>query len=206
MSEFKSNTIYIILGATLVLISVVGLFFPILFSSFFSDDSDAEKAASNLPTFEDQFVAQGEDITASSSGVELLNVKDRLVISSAKINMPVFFGDNEKILNKGGWLYNLTSRPELGGNSVIFGHRFKYLPPVSNTLYNLDKVEIGDEMVLTWQGKEYKYKVFDKKIIEPTDISVIYPSSDSILTVITCTPLFSTKQRLVVVGSLVSPD
>ena len=118
--------------------------------------------------------------------------------------MPIFLGSSEKTLNKGGWLYPTTSRPEKGGNSVIFGHRYMYRPPKSNTFWNLDKVAVGDEMILYWQGKEYKYKVFETKIIEPTNLSVIQPTKNSILTVITCTPLFTTKQRLVVTGSLIS--
>jgi sortase A len=131
-------------------------------------------------------------------------VKDHLVISGVNIDMPVFLGTSEKILNKGGWLFPNTSRPELGGNTVIFGHRYMYRPPKSNTFWSLDKVNIGDEMTLLWKGREYRYKVFDIKIVEPTDLSVMNRSSDSILTVITCTPIFTTKQRLVVVGSLIS--
>ena len=55
---------------------------------------------------------------------------------------------------------------------------------------------------LKTSGNEYKYKTVEKKIIEPTDFSVTQPTEGAYLTLITCAPLFSTKQRLVVVGEL----
>lgn len=212
--NLKGDKIYIILGLTLLALGSIGLFLPAISGFLISDLPLQDVAMAQMPTFEDQFIAPDEDISAmpiptpppaggSTSDYDRFDVKDRLIISKAKINMPVFLGASEKVLNKGGWLFPTTSRPELGGNSVIFGHRYKYLPPISNTMYNLDKVEIGDELILVWQGKEYKYKVFETKIVEPADLSVIQPTSDNRLTIITCTPLFTTKQRLVVVGSLV---
>lgn len=193
-----------------MIVGITGFVYPFVYN-FFSDGSlpaeeDIQAVQVQLPTFEDPFIAPGEDISATPVPTPLSSptaIRAHLVIAGVNINMPVFLGDTEKTLNKGGWLFPTTSRPERGGNSVIFGHRYMYRPPKSNTFWNLDKVKIGDEMVLYWQGKEYKYKVFEKKIVEPNDLSVIQPTSDSRLTIITCTPLFSTKQRLVVTGTLI---
>ncbi len=210
------SSIYVKLGFITLLIGFLGLAWPFVYDFLWSENSSIENEDSSivaqvqLPTFEDVSVSTGEDVSPTPIPTPLPTpaskppiVKDHLVISSVNINMPVFLGDTEKTLNKGGWLFPTTSRPEKGGNSVIFGHRYMYRPPKSNTFWNLDKVNIGDEMVLYWKGKEYKYKVFQKKIVEPKDLSVMKPSSGSILTVITCTPLFTTKQRLVIVGTLV---
>lgn len=202
---------YLIFGSAFIILGFAGLFMPAGYELFSEDTLPLQETAmAQMPTFQDQFVdpAATFPIAADRSpkpapDYDLTDVKDRLIIAKGKINMPVFLGDTEKVLNKGGWLFPTTSRPDLGGNSVIFGHRYKFLPPISNTLYNLDKVEIGDELVLVWQGKEYKYKVFEKKIVEPTDLSVIQPTQEARLTVITCTPIFTTKQRLVVTGALV---
>ena len=208
------NPVYIKIGLVLVVVGVAGFGLPFVYeffeqNNFFEDEPLS--AMVEVPTFQDQFIETSNEFPISDNkpakptpDYNLSGIRDRLIISKGNINMPVFLGDNEKVLNKGGWLFPTTSRPELGGNSVIFGHRYKYLPPASNTLYNLDKVEVGDEMILIWQGREYKYKVFEKKVIEPTNLSVIQPTSDARLTVITCTPLWTTKQRLVITGSLVS--
>ena len=100
------------------------------------------------------------------------------------------------------WFYRLNLT-KFGINPVIFGHRFKYLPPASNTFYNLDKLNVGDEFSVFWKLKEYKYKIREIKIIEPTDFSVLAPSQTKQITLVTCAPLFSAKQRLVVIGELI---
>ena len=210
--EGNRKTITIV-GLILVIVGITGFVYPFIYNFFGDESLPAEEPSPavqvQLPTFEDPFIAPGEDISAtpvptpsSATSTKPTVVQDRLVIAGVNINMPVFLGDTEKTLNKGGWMFPNTSRPELGGNSVIFGHRYMYRPPKSNTFWNLDKVKVGDMMVLTWKGKEYKYKVFETKIVEPTDLSVIKRTPDAQLTVITCTPLFTTKQRLVVIGKL----
>lgn len=130
------------------------------------------------------------------------SVKNRLVVSGASVNMPIYQSKNADVLAKGGWIFPGTSTPNTGSNTVIFGHRFRYLPPISNTFYHLDLVKTGDEFQIQWQNVAYRYRVIAVKLIEPTDLSVLAPSDKSIVTLITCAPLFSTKQRLVVVGEL----
>lgn len=204
------SSIYVKFGIIFLFVGFLGLATPFIYDFFLAElevEEPIPAVQAQLPTFEDSFIASGEDISSTpvpTPSATPTTVTNHLVIAGANINMPVFLGETEKTLNKGGWLFPTTSRPELGGNSVIFGHRYMYRPPKSNTFWNLDKVKIGDEMVLYWKGKEYKYKVSETKIIEPTDLSVIRRTTDSRLTVITCTPLFTTKQRLVVIGSLVS--
>lgn len=207
-----------IAGLVFVIAGIAGFAYPFVYGFFNNEEIAPDKNISitqaQLPTFEDLIVASEESILTTPLITPLTTllttpktstptaVKDHLVIAGVNINMPIFVGETEKILDKGGWLFSRTSRPDRGSNTVIFGHRYMYKPPKSNTFWNLDKVKIGDEMILFWQGKEYRYKVSEIKIVEPTDLSVMQPSSGSILTVITCTPLFTTKQRLVVVGSL----
>jgi sortase A len=151
------------------------------------------------------------DGTASSSASisptpdpNLPHIRNRLLISKAKVDMPLFAGSDVRVLSKGGWIFPNTSTPDQGGNTVIFGHRVRYLPPVSNTFYSLDAVNVGDTFVLTWNGVAYQYRVITTKVIEPTDLSVLAQDHRSLVTIITCTPLFSTSQRLVVVGELIS--
>lgn len=129
-------------------------------------------------------------------------IKNRLIISRLDINMPIYESKNADVLVKGGWIFPGTSTPEYASNTVIFGHRFRYLPPISNTFYALDKIKAGDEVKIQWKGKIYAYYVTGSKIIEPTDFSVLDSTEKPSLTLITCAPLFSTKQRLVVTASL----
>jgi sortase A len=64
-------------------------------------------------------------------------------------------------------------------------------------------VEIGDSFQIIWQGKEYDYKVVSTSVVLPTDVYVLNPTDVPTITLITCTPLFSTAKRLIVKGELV---
>ena len=117
--------------------------------------------------------------------------------------MAIVEGTSEKVLFKGAWRSPYNSTPDKGGNTVLFGHRYLYLPPRKDTLFSLDKVKVGDGFEINWEGKAYKYKVIEVKIVNPDDISVLNPTAVPSVTIITCTPVFTTKFRLVVRGELI---
>ena len=133
----------------------------------------------------------------------LPTITDRLIIPTIDVNMPLFTGTSANILLKGGWVFPGTSTPPNMGNTVVFAHRFRYMPPISNTFYALDKLHIGDVFKITWHGRSYTYSVTESKIIQPTDFSVLARTDQAQITLITCAPLFSSKQRLVVIAQLI---
>lgn len=117
--------------------------------------------------------------------------------------MALVQGGEATSLWKGGWLFPGTSVPGQPGNTVVFGHRFRYLPPISNTFFNLDKLEPGDRFAVRWQGSDYEYIVRNVRTVEPTDFSVVASSIDERITLVTCAPAFSTTYRLVVTAGRV---
>ncbi|MFA6587870.1 MAG: sortase [Patescibacteria group bacterium] len=126
---------------------------------------------------------------------------NRLVIPKIGVNLPIVEGQNEDIaLNRGAWHIPNSSNPKIGGNTVLSAHRFRYRPPSNLTLYLLDKVQAGDIMIIYWQGKEYDYRVSATKIVPRSNTDMAEPTQEPRLTVFTCHPLFSTKNRLVVIG------
>jgi len=82
------------------------------------------------------------------------------------------------------------------GNAVVAGHRSHSF----GTYFNrLDEVAIGDEIVVQAGGSTYTYEVYETLIVEPDDLSVLRGSSDhQVLTLITCTPLYTSTHRLIV--------
>lgn len=129
---------------------------------------------------------------------------NRLVIPKIGVNLPIVEGDNsENALWKGAWRVTDSSNPKEGGNTVLSAHRFRYRPPSNLTLYLLDQVKKGDVMIVYWEGKEYDYRVSDTKIVPRENTDIAEPTLTDQLTVFTCHPLFSTKERLVVVGELI---
>lgn len=108
------------------------------------------------------------------------------------------YGGGKASLSKGVWRLPHTSTPDKGGNTVLVGHRFTYSDPA--VFYHLDKVQKGDAITLQWQDKTYNYTVADIKVVLPTEVSVEANTTDPQLTIYTCTPLWSVKNRLVIVA------
>ena len=206
MLENNQNKLYRRLGFILISLAIIGVGIPLLSFGFLDDyvflDTLSEQEAGAL-TINDQFLEPGQKINPSPTPIpdyELTNIKNRLTIPQIGIDMPVFLNDDVRTLIKGGWMFPHTSTPDKSGNTVIFGHRFKFLPPIGNTFYSLDKLKVGEEFELSWQGQIYKYRVTESKVVEPTDLSVLNPTTSPRLTLITCSPLFTSKQRLVVIA------
>ena len=124
---------------------------------------------------------------------------NRLIISKIGVNAPIIETDNQNYgLSLGAWLMPSGSDPGEIGNTIITGHRFKYLPPNNLTFYLFHKLEIEDLVYVIWEGEEIYYEISEIKIVEDTDMSVMDQTDDETLTMFTCTPIYSTKQRLVV--------
>ncbi len=131
--------------------------------------------------------------------------ENRVVIPSIGVDMEIFEGPNEKTLDRGGiWRIPNTSTPDQGSNTVVSGHRWRYLPPSNSTLYLLDKVKDGEPVIVYWRGKEYDYRISGREVVDPSRVEILGPTDKPRLTIFTCTPLYSTKQRLVLYGELIS--
>lgn len=129
---------------------------------------------------------------------------NRLIITKIGVNAPIVESKNSEYgLSLGAWHIPESANPEKPGNMVLTGHRFKYLPPSNLTFYLLDKIEAGDIVSVVWKNKTYYYKIKETKVVDKTDLSVEAKSDQAILTIYTCTPIYSTEKRLVVIGELV---
>lgn len=131
--------------------------------------------------------------------------ENRLVIPSIGVDMLILEGSTERVLDLGGiWRIPKGSKPNLGSNTVLSGHRWQYLPPSGRTLYLLDKVKIGEPIIVYWEGIEYDYRVTRREVVDPSRTDIQDPTDAPQLTIFTCAPLFSTKYRLVLFGELIS--
>lgn len=161
-----------------------------------ADESLVPKLTANRPV----------DAGESTGGALLIDRRavpegNRIVIPKIDVDMPIIEGTSEKAsLDKGAWKMPSTSSPDQGGNTAITAHRYKYRPPSKETFYLLDKLAIGDTFTINWNGLEYTYRVREVKVVEPTAVEVLNNTEDPVVTLITCTPLFTTKQRLIVVA------
>ncbi|MDQ3064682.1 MAG: sortase [bacterium] len=120
---------------------------------------------------------------------------NRLFIPSLSMSQEIFEGGAES-LHKGVVRRGNTSTPDKGSNTVLVGHRFTY--DGNGVFYHLDKVKVGDPVTVHWQGKSYKYEVSEIEVVKATAIEIENPTDNDLLTIYTCTPLWSAKDRLVI--------
>lgn len=126
----------------------------------------------------------------------------RLTIPKIDLAAVVVEGTGRRQLLLGPGHMESTPAPGENGNSVISAHRDTYF----RHIYELQK---GDEVVVQRNGKTYKYAVLSKRVVQPTDVSVMDQTKDARLTLITCYPTYyigPAPERLVVVGKLVNDD
>lgn len=132
---------------------------------------------------------------------------NRLIIPKIGVNAPIVESNSEDYgLSRGAWRMPKSSTPDEGGNTVITGHRFKYLPPNNLTFYLFHKLEVGDIFSSIWEDEIYYYKIREIKIVKSTDLSILNESDESIMTLFTCDPIYSTENRLVVIGELITEE
>ena len=138
-------------------------------------------------------------LTNQAAKAEFLpDVVGRLTILSANINHYVVFGATNKKLEYGPGYILGTSLPGTGGNFAVAGHRTTYGAPFGN----LDRVQVGETIIFQTNTNQYKYKIIEVKIVSPEDNYILENYGDDRITLTTCHPKFSAKQRLIVIGQL----
>ncbi|WP_124040037.1 class C sortase [Neoactinobaculum massilliense] len=135
--------------------------------------------------------------------LSMLNEEDvmaQVAIPSIGVNLPVYHGTTEEVLQKGvGHLYG-TSLPVggTGTHAVLTGHS-----GISTaTLFdNLPKVKKGDAIYVSVYGEQLKYIVNDIRVVLPSETdSLKIQDGKDLLTLITCTPYGINTHRLLVTG------
>jgi sortase A len=120
-------------------------------------------------------------------------------IPSIGIDKVFVEGTSRDDLKKGPGHYPGTPLPGQLGNAAIAGHRTTYGQP----FFDLDKVSPGDQIVTTSPVGRYTYAVRETLVVNPNDTFVVDDTPDAQLTLTTCNPKFSARQRLVVKAALV---
>ncbi len=123
----------------------------------------------------------------------------RLSVPKIDLDSVVVEGTNHHALLLGPGHMKDTPAPGEIGNSVITGHRDTFFR-------HIHELEKGDVVLVERDGRTFRYEVTGKKIVEPSDVSVLDPAKDSRLTLITCYPTYyigPAPKRLVVFTKLV---
>jgi LPXTG-site transpeptidase (sortase) family protein len=106
-----------------------------------------------------------------------------LSIDHLGIEVPVYDGTSEDILNRGVGRIEGTAGVGQGGNLGIAGHRDSFFRPLKD-------IEIGDIMKLETVDGTVDYAVSSIEIVEPEDVYVLAPTTDRTITLVTCYPFY----------------
>ena len=116
-------------------------------------------------------------LTDSPAPVAILHVPD------VGIEVPVFVGTEEWAITRGaGWI-EWTAPPGEPGNAGIASHRDGFFRPLKD-------VAIGDSLILETPRGSISYRIESLQIVEPSDVSVLDPTEESTITLVTCYPFY----------------
>lgn len=169
------------------------------------------------------FVSPSKNVSSTSIIIDpnqtAVGPEPKLIIPKINVEVPVVYDEpsiNEaaiqRALEKGVVWYPTTAAPGEIGNGVVFGHSANNI--LNSGKYKfifvlLNKLENGDVFYVQKDGKRYAYKVFEKRIVPPSEVSVLtqtYPDKPATFTLITCDPPGTSVNRLVVVAEQIAPN
>jgi len=185
----------ILSGASVMLaIFAIGLLAYPLYTNFYQDRLQTKlaiefKSPETKRAYAAGELASGDPITKIS--IPAAGLKPTVVVE----------GTGASALRAGAGHYPNTPLPGEEGNVAIAGHRTTYGKPFAN----LDHLKPGDEILLETPLGKYIYKVSrDPFVVKPTDFSVISQTPGKTLTLTTCHPKGSARERLIIKAELVS--
>ena len=148
-----------------------------------------------------------------------VSAEPKLIIPKINIDVPIDFNARpdqasqlKSMENGVAWfgIPGANSKPGQIGNTVIAGHSSNDVVDTGAYKFifaRLEQMSQGDTIYINYEGKRYMYTVTKKDVVKPTEVSkLVYPTDKPILTLITCTPLGTALNRLLIIAEQVSPD
>lgn len=144
----------------------------------------------------------------------------KLIIPKIGVDVPIVWDANaasqdslNAAMDNGVAWFNIkgaNARPGEKGNFVVSGHSsndwldqgdYKFI------FARLEQMKEGDTVYVNYNGTRYTYTITHTKVVKPTDVSSLMTGTEKPhMTLITCTPLGTALNRLLVFADQVSPD
>lgn len=181
-----------------------------------SDDEDVSK----VPFHSIESLVKTRNKEKVNLKIDISPYENRIIIPKIAKNVPLLDVKNttvswEKELNNifmtelENWVvrYPWSVKPWQDWNTFIFWHssNFPWIKWDYNDVFSLlNNVVLDDEIIVYYGQKKYKYRIKEKKVINPRDVSVLKRDKGrSEITVMTCWPVWTTLNRLLVIWELV---
>lgn len=144
----------------------------------------------------------------------------KLIIPKINVNVPIIWDANASsqdslnaAMDKGVAWFNIqgaSAKPGEVGNFVLSGHSsndwldggdYKFI------FARLEQLSEGDTIYVDYNSQRYVYTISRSQVVQPTDVSALTnPVTKPEITLVTCTPLGTATNRLLVFADQVSPD
>lgn len=152
-------------------------------------DTESTTTTSTIPVAPAGTLTEGEPVA-------------QLRIPSIDLDWTVVEGVGVADLKKGPGHFPETPLPGQLGNAAIAGHRTTYGAP----FFDLDKLKVGDTIEVGTLAGLYTYRVTGTTVVNPDQYAAVIPTVDpsiATLTLATCTPAYTARDRLIITAVLV---
>ena len=161
---------------------------------------------SNLSAVTEAENAREDKIYQSLLNVAGNGIMASIKIPSVKINLPIYHGTDEAVLQVGAGHYLGSSLP-IGGKSthaILTGHRGL---PSAKLFTDLDRLEVDDIFYIKVLGEILEYQIDQIEIVLPEEVEglSIVPGEDYV-TLVTCTPYGINSHRMLIRGTRIPYD
>ncbi|MDF2556915.1 MAG: sortase [Bacillales bacterium] len=189
---FNNNLIIRILALLLITIGVISTYRgvrPLFFSKIETieeNKKETKEIKGNNNTDESNKVKDAVDSLSLNQDLSPIianknEVVGKLTIPKLKKKMAILEGTSEDVLSNGVGHFSDSALPGENNNVVLSGHR-------DTVFRNLGKLKIGDQLIVETSDGVFTYKIFQTKIVDKDDRTIIIPTPKEILTLTTCYP------------------
>lgn len=203
-SRRKRHLIPILAGAAVVLLILFLQYNRLIFAPIMAYVSPGNAPASEIEAID-------PTITGSVSP------DPRLIIPKLNVDVPIHFGislsEVMSAMNNGVAHYRIagaSAYPGEIGNLVITGHSAGDVyssNPYKYIFSGLERLENGDLIYINYNSVRYTYRVIKEEVVDPSNVAALVVDTDKpLLTLVTCTPLGTSRYRLLVTAEQISPN
>lgn len=152
--------------------------------------------------------------TEDGSSIDPASKDFGLIIPKVGINTAVIPAVNPtdpgvylEALKKGVAHASTSYFPDEDGTVYLFSHSTNYdwfVSDLNAVFYLLKNLSEGDLIVIFYKGKQYTYKLREKRVVAPTETSYLIPQKGTKTLILqTCWPPGSTTERLLLFADLI---
>lgn len=196
-----------VVGEILATVGVLVLGFAV-WSLWWTDVVGENEQGQVVSVLEAQLAQPGAPESLKPSEVQLGDAYAiiRIPRFGANYARPVYQGTDAAELARGVGHYTTTVEAGRIGNASFAGHRTTHGKP----FWDIDTLVVGDSIVIRTAAGYFVYKVTSTEIVTPSSVQVVAPVPDqpgqqptaAMITLTSCNPKFSARERYVVHGSL----